>query len=314
MEEKSGEFVNIFPWGGTWPPPPRAGNYSGDEAVGHETWKGQSILRGYHDNFPQTAPVGSFAANGFGLFDLGGNAWEWCDDLYKPTQASRVMRGASFNNGGRGGLYSAKRDQHPPEDRQSSYGFRIVIAETAASKSAATIRPIWRPVPFKLNPVLAGGFVHLVKFDSWAGPKFQITNAAVRAVIAWQPDLPGRNDYIKVTARLRADEHYYAYLTGPSVEVGFYQAHKVTPLQRWAVTPPPEPGEAMPLQLACIGSHLAVWIRGKLLGIYDDPTLTGAGNVGVQAGDGHIQNLEYLDLDSLPEGDALQFLDLADLR
>ena len=37
-------------------------------------------LDGYNDGFPMTAPVMSFEPNKLGLFDLGGNAGEWCDD------------------------------------------------------------------------------------------------------------------------------------------------------------------------------------------------------------------------------------------
>ena len=127
-EEKSEELIDVFPWGVAWPPPRGAGNYSGDEAAGHETWKGQSIMAGYRDDFPETAPVGSFTANRLGIHDLGGNAWEWCEDLFKPPQTHRVMRGGSFNNGGRGGLYASKRDHHTPDDRKSNYGFRVVLA------------------------------------------------------------------------------------------------------------------------------------------------------------------------------------------
>jgi formylglycine-generating enzyme required for sulfatase activity len=126
-EQKSQELQHVFPWG-AWPLKKGAGNYSGEEALGHETWKEQSILTGYRDDFPYTAPVGSFEANRFGLFDLNGNAWEWCEDTFNATDTSRVMRGASFNNGSRGALSSSKRDHHPSNARNDSYGFRVVLS------------------------------------------------------------------------------------------------------------------------------------------------------------------------------------------
>ncbi|MBY5394612.1 formylglycine-generating enzyme family protein [Rhizobium leguminosarum] len=48
------------------------------------TWQGEfPIQNSREDGFEGTSPVGSFPANGYGLFDMAGNVWEWTTDWYQ---------------------------------------------------------------------------------------------------------------------------------------------------------------------------------------------------------------------------------------
>ncbi len=89
-----------------------------------------------------TTPVGSYPANGFGLFDMHGNVWEWCQDWYGadyyaksatddppgPTVGScRVLRGGSWG-GSASYCRSACRYCTDPAYRYFGIGFRLVVS------------------------------------------------------------------------------------------------------------------------------------------------------------------------------------------
>jgi formylglycine-generating enzyme required for sulfatase activity len=79
-------------------------------------------------------PVGTKMPNGFGMFDMHGNAWEWCQSVWEVTQSSRidatvndsdvrVLRGGSFNLLA-STVRSALRYNKAPSSRHYDYGFR----------------------------------------------------------------------------------------------------------------------------------------------------------------------------------------------
>ncbi|MCP5557974.1 MAG: SUMF1/EgtB/PvdO family nonheme iron enzyme [Verrucomicrobiaceae bacterium] len=92
-KDKDAKIEAVYPWGGDFPPPAGSGNYSDSAAKEKLGFNG---IDGYTDGYATTAPVGVFKPNALGLYDLGGNVYEWCQDWYDGEQKSRVLRGASW--------------------------------------------------------------------------------------------------------------------------------------------------------------------------------------------------------------------------
>jgi len=118
------------------------------------SWQGDfpkiNLLR---DNYLKSAPVKSFPANGYGLFDMAGNVWEWCSDWYDYNYYSSIsngiknpkgpeksydpddsyaqkktIRGGSFlcNEGFCSGYRNARRMKETPDTSMEHIGFRCV--------------------------------------------------------------------------------------------------------------------------------------------------------------------------------------------
>ncbi|MDB6021807.1 MAG: pknB, partial [Pedosphaera sp.] len=110
--ENDGKVSGIFPWGNRWPPPAGAGNF------------GRALKT---DHFDFTSPVGSFAPNRNGLFDMGGNVREWCEDWYSYSERTHVLRGSSWTTVFQASLLSSCRNDGLPDQVSEFNGFRCVL-------------------------------------------------------------------------------------------------------------------------------------------------------------------------------------------
>ena len=124
---RGGDNEQAYPWGNK--ASHEFANYGKDECC-------EGFVSG-KDQWLYTAPVGSFAPNGFGLKDMHSNVWEWVADWYGDYSAQlainskgaskgthRVLRGGSWNSTPRY-VRSAFRSLNTPVLRFSNTGFRV---------------------------------------------------------------------------------------------------------------------------------------------------------------------------------------------
>jgi sulfatase modifying factor 1 len=100
----------------------------------------------------KTVPVKSLPPNAWGLYEMHGNVWQWCNDWHGeysgnamrdpagPSSGSiRVIRGGCWGYGA-GGCRSAVRGGGALDDRDSSFGFRIAVQATPTSSQAQPVK------------------------------------------------------------------------------------------------------------------------------------------------------------------------------
>lgn len=143
---RGGLINNIYPWGNEHVNAGKAKTNS---------WEGKfPYLNEKKDGYVKSAPVRSFAPNGYGLYDMAGNVWEWCSDLYnynyykelegkvsvdpqgpsksfdpqEPYTEKRSLRGGSFlcNDSYCSGYRVARRMKSSHDTGLEHTGFRCV--------------------------------------------------------------------------------------------------------------------------------------------------------------------------------------------
>ena len=75
----------------------------------------------------QTHPIGKKEPNSWGLYDMLGNVWEWCTDVYDETVygSYRIIRGGGWSDEARGCLATNRRRSHPKAFKIDDLGFRL---------------------------------------------------------------------------------------------------------------------------------------------------------------------------------------------
>lgn len=110
-----------YPWGDVLTP-------SGDHRC--NIWQGQFPDHNtLEDGYLGTAPAKSYEPNSFGLYNMAGNVWEWCNDWFGPaTGKAKVIKGGSFlcHHSYCNRYRVAARSSNTPDSSASNMGFRCV--------------------------------------------------------------------------------------------------------------------------------------------------------------------------------------------
>ena len=129
-----------FPWGNTISQKQaNYDSYPGGYDLGPHGYNAIGSIGGYPTGWPYTSPVGSFAPNGYGLYDMAGNLNQWCWDMYGDTYVGgtdprganagpcRVSRGGNWLNGASNARCLVRECDDPASSNDLLIGFRTAL-------------------------------------------------------------------------------------------------------------------------------------------------------------------------------------------
>ena len=125
---RAGRIRGVYPWGFSWPPPNKSGNFADQSAQSRLKDK---IIKGYSDGVRYTAQVSDLEPNEKGIFHLGGNVWEWVAEDFGGGGKQGdlgVVRGGSWQSADPEELLSSYRKPLSPQSKIDSVGVRCVLA------------------------------------------------------------------------------------------------------------------------------------------------------------------------------------------
>jgi formylglycine-generating enzyme required for sulfatase activity len=133
-EKAKGRLVYRLPREGEWEYACRGGRPSSEPfGVGDGTSLTPRDANFGDSHLGSTSPVGSYAANALGLYDMHGNVWQWCSDLYEPGSRARVLRGGGWVDLGEI-CRSARRLGYEPGGGNRGIGFRLARVPSGTGK------------------------------------------------------------------------------------------------------------------------------------------------------------------------------------
>ena len=123
---RGGAVGRRFPWGGDTISHRRANYYAGLSE--YDLSNGGHHPAYYRPLTACTSPVDSFGPNGYGLYGMSGNVWEWCWNVYRDSHfdAERVIRGGSWSSSAWNGQVGYRGEEEPSEAK-THIGFRTVL-------------------------------------------------------------------------------------------------------------------------------------------------------------------------------------------